>query len=63
MSKRPKIKWPPPGTLEAQAKGCNCPEEDNKFGKGVEAGGMGVSYWIRTDCPLHGAITKAKEIS
>lgn len=60
MSKAPHIAWPPPGSLDAQAKGCNCPEEDNKFGRGVEATGLGVSYWCSVSCPIHGSQAKHK---
>ena len=55
MKKR--IHWPPPGTTEAQAQGCNCPVEDNKHGRGVEHG-IEVFYWVNGGCPLHGQDVK-----
>jgi hypothetical protein len=48
------IKWPPPGSTEAQAQGCTCPVADNKFGKGQPSeNGDSANYWVRTDCPVH----------
>jgi hypothetical protein len=54
------IPWPPPASIEAQKKGCNCPIELNNFGVGI-ANGLGVDYMCSTDCPLHGKVAKAKE--
>lgn len=52
------IKWPPPGSLEAQKVGCICPVEDNKYGAGVvSANGDGANYWINLDCKIHKKLT------
>lgn len=47
---------PNPGSDEARSQGCLCPQEDNAFGKGIM--GLGCSFWVRQDCPVHG---KAKD--
>lgn len=52
------IKWPPPGSHEAVAKGCICPVEDNKYGAGVVSStGDGANYWINLDCKIHKKLT------
>ena len=40
---------PNPGSREAIALGCRCPVIDNGHGRN------GPPFWIRDDCPLHGA--------
>lgn len=53
------IRWPPPGSTEAQAKGCTCPVKDNEYGVGVPSPqGDGRSYWVHISCPLHKKTTK-----
>lgn len=47
---------PNPGSPEAVAMGCRCPELDNGHGKGC---GMTDDkgeplFWLNQDCPLHG---------
>lgn len=52
------IKWPPPGSTEAQKEGCTCPIEDNKYGVGVPtANGGGVNYWVNQSCKIHKKLT------
>lgn len=45
------LKPPNPGSLQALALGCKCPQGDNDFGRGSFYG-KGL-YLIREDCPLH----------
>lgn len=52
------IKWPPPGSTEAAAKGCLCPVHDNRAGRGQpSAHGDSAHYWIDTQCPVHDKLT------
>jgi len=52
------IKWPPPGSTEAQALGCTCPIKDNRYGRGQPSPeGDAANYWISTDCPVHDKLT------
>lgn len=44
---------PNPGSSEARAQGCICPQIDNHYGKGFPRRGEQV-WWQREDCPLHG---------
>lgn len=46
---------PYPGTDEAVARGCTCPQHDNWFGRGIDGGGN--LFWINQSCPIHGAAT------
>lgn len=50
------IKWPPPGSNEAVAKGCTCPVMDNNHGVGVVRLD-GAVYWVNQDCKLHKKLT------
>jgi hypothetical protein len=43
----------PPGSDKAVEAGCTCPIIDNHHGHGRPYGG-GTSYWVSSDCPLHG---------
>lgn len=46
---------PPPGSKEAIALGCLCPELDNGRGKGsghIDSEGNPM-FWISFDCPVH----------
>lgn len=47
-----KKKIPNPGSSQALAMGCLCPQMDNKYGVG-SGWGKGA-FWINMDCPLHG---------
>ena len=45
---------PNPGSDEAIKRGCKCPVEDNKHGKGTGTGITGDAlYWYSSDCPIH----------
>lgn len=44
------INKPNPGSKEAVEKGCLCPVEDNKYGKGSGYDG----FWVSDSCPIHG---------
>ena len=48
----------PPGSDAAIANGCTCPRMDNGHGEGFMWDGQ-RSWWIASDCPLHGL--KAEE--
>ena len=46
-----------PGSREAIAEGCLCPVLDNNHGVGV-----GGSFWMVDNCPLHGKPTPPKSL-
>ena len=46
MVNRLRMPVPPPGS----GGDCRCPIHDNAYGDGVNG-----QYWIRDDCPIHGA--------
>ncbi len=53
------IKWPPPGSTEAIAKGCICPVDDNANGRGQPSPhGDAAHYWIDVKCPIHKKLTQ-----
>jgi hypothetical protein len=43
---------PNPGSPEAVALGCRCPEIDNAHGRGMPYP-HGPRFWIQADCNLH----------
>lgn len=45
------VEKPSPGSPEAIERGCTCPVLDNNHGRGRGDG----QFWVRQDCPLHGA--------
>jgi hypothetical protein len=45
---------PPPGSLDALARGCKCSPKRNRAGFGVDTGAAGRVYFFEVDCPLHG---------
>lgn len=47
---------PSPGSYEAGKLGCNCPIYDNAKGRGAWGSeGDNAIFYVRDDCPLHGA--------
>lgn len=46
---------PKPGTQDAREQGCRCPVMDNHSGKGRGGHGAKYGWFMREDCPLHGA--------
>lgn len=54
----PRQRQPAPGSAEAVAAGCRCPQLDNHYGAGVpgltDGEGKPV-YWISAECPIHGS--------
>ena len=44
---------PNPGSDEAVDKGCTCPIQGNRRGKGPYRGKNDI-FWVDTLCPLHG---------
>ena len=45
-----------PGSTQAKAKGCVCPEKENNRGRGVD--GKGEHFYIDPQCPVHGVIIR-----
>lgn len=44
-----------PGSFDAIANGCLCPQIDNHYGQGYRTNiGARPQYVINTECPLHG---------
>lgn len=52
---------PNPGSNEAILLGCICPVEDNHHGEGFPWGEIENSFWINTECPLHGSQIKEQK--
>ena len=52
MTKQNKV--PNPGSDEAIALGCLCPQRDNCSGKGIPNKNGSMDFWHSGDCPIHG---------
>lgn len=50
---------PTPGSPEAIAAGCTCPETSNRNGSG--ANGDGEVFHVSVDCPVHAAMMEGEE--
>lgn len=44
-----------PGSPEAVARGCTCPQSDNYYGEGFPYGGH-ICFWRTGDCPYHDGV-------
>lgn len=52
------VRWEqmPPGSKEAVARGCLCPQFDNANGLGAYYGFRPGMFWVDAQCPLHGGL-------
>ena len=48
----------PPGHPDAIKMGCLCDPEVNEKGKGIK--GLGIDWYSRPDCPVHGKPKKER---
>ena len=51
----------PPGSTEAIALGCICPQIENHYGEGVCSFEGERLYWFTVGCPVHGNVDEEEE--